>query len=206
MSFRLLIYEDNENLRQSMNALFSLNPSYQLVECKSNPVDVLTDISQFQPEVILMDIDMPYMDGITALSTIRKAGIEIPVIMLTIFDDQDNIYKAICAGASGYILKHDLENIGPAIQDVLGGGAPMSGPIAKKVLSYFSGMPVEKKSLPENLTEREIEILNFLKKGLSYKMIAEECNLSIDTIRTHIKKIYKKLQVNSATEAIYKLR
>mgnify|MGYP000935803801 FL=1 len=206
MSFRLLIYEDNENLRQSMNALFSLNPSYQLVECKSNPVDVLTDISQFQPEVILMDIDMPYMDGITALSTIRKAGIEIPVIMLTIFDDQDNIYKAICAGASGYILKHDLENIGPAIQDVLGGGAPMSGPIAKKVLSYFSGMPVEQKSLPENLTEREIEILNFLKKGLSYKMIAEECNLSIDTIRTHIKKIYKKLQVNSATEAIYKLR
>lgn len=205
MGIRLLIYEDNENLRQSMNALFSLNPSYQLVESKSNPMEVLTDISQYQPDVILMDIDMPFMDGVTALSAIRKAGIDIPVIMLTIFDDQENIYRAICAGASGYILKHDLENIGPAIQDVLGGGAPMSGSIAKKVLSYFSGMPVQHNSFAENLTEREIEILSFLKKGLSYKMIAEECNLSIDTIRTHIKKIYKKLQVNSATEAIYKL-
>ncbi len=205
MEINVYIYEDNDHLRNSMLALFEWNPNYKILLAKSNPSTILSDLQNKLPDVILMDIDMPEMDGITAVQTLRTCYPDLPVIMLTIFDDQDNIYQAICAGASGYLLKNDLENVIPSIKDVLNGGAPMTGAVAKKVLSTLSGGKPKASVQQDLLTVREMEILNGLVKGLSYKMIAEQCALSIDTIRTHIKKIYKKLQVNSATEAIYKI-
>ena len=117
--------------------------------------------------------------------------------------DSDNMNNAICAGANGYLLKNDFENVISAIREVLKGGAPMTGSVARKILNSFSKSSPSKGNVPETLTEREIEILDLLVKGYSYKMMADKLQLSIDTIRTHIKKIYKKLQVNSATEAIY---
>lgn len=205
MEIKIVIYEDNDHLRNSMLALFEWNPDHRVVLAKSNPASILLDLQENSPDVILMDIDMPEMDGITALKILRKQHPDLPVIMLTIFDDQENIYQAICAGASGYLLKHDFEHIISSIKDVLNGGAPMTGAVARKVLAAMSGSK-PKSTLPfDTLTSREMDILNGLVKGLSYKMIAEKYSLSLDTIRTHIKKIYKKLQVNSATEAIYKI-
>ncbi|MBK8485975.1 MAG: response regulator transcription factor [Saprospiraceae bacterium] len=203
MLIRIIIYEDNDHLRSSLCSLFMWNQDFEVLSAKANPSEVLNDIQEFNPDVILMDIDMPIMNGIEALGIIRGKQIEIPVIMLTIFDDNDNIYNAICAGANGYLLKNDFENVISAIREVLKGGAPMTGSVARKILNSFSKSSPSKGNVPETLTEREIEILDLLVKGYSYKMMADKLQLSIDTIRTHIKKIYKKLQVNSATEAIY---
>jgi DNA-binding NarL/FixJ family response regulator len=124
--------------------------------------------------------------------------------MLTVFEDNDNIVNAICAGASGYLLKKDINNLSAAIKDVLNGGAPMTSIVAKKVIQLFPQKSPVKNSLPSALTKREADILNEMIKGNSYKMIAANLNISLETVRTHLKNIYKKLQVSSATEAVYK--
>ncbi|MBK7800833.1 MAG: response regulator transcription factor [Saprospiraceae bacterium] len=205
MSVRIIIYEDSDHLRSSLCSLFQWNTEMEVMLAKPNPSEVLKDIDEYRPDVILMDIDMPVMNGIEAVTLLRSNNSAIPVIMLTIFEDAENIYNAICAGATGYLLKNDFEHIIYSIKDVLNGGAPMTGSVARKVLNSFAKpVPVKKENL-EQLTDRENEILNALVVGSSYKMIADKLELSIDTIRTHIKKIYKKLQVNSATEAIYKI-
>jgi DNA-binding NarL/FixJ family response regulator len=149
-----------------------------------------------------MDIDMPEINGVEAVKLIRKVNEHIPVIMLTVFDDNENIFNAICAGASGYILKrYASEEIPSAIRDVMSGGAPMTGSVARKVLQM---VPVAKNEERENydLSKRETELLQLLVNGFSYKMIGFEMNISIDTVRSHIKKIYDKLHVHSATEAV----
>lgn len=125
--------------------------------------------------------------------------------MFTVFDDDDNIFNAICAGANGYILKKHFEEVPAAIKDVLDGGAPMTSSVAKKVLAFIPQNKSAKKPELENLSVRENEILQYISKGYSYKMIAAETKIAVETVRSHIKNIYKKLQVNSATEAIYKL-
>jgi DNA-binding NarL/FixJ family response regulator len=205
MSVRIVIYEDSDHLRSSLCSLFQWNKEMEVMLAKPNPSEVLKDIDEYRPDVILMDIDMPVINGIEAVTLLRSNNLNLPIIMLTIFDDSEHIYNAICAGASGYLLKNDFENIISAIKDVLNGGAPMTGSVARKVLNSFARPSIVKKENIEQLTERENEILQELVKGCSYKMIADKLELSIDTIRTHIKKIYKKLQVNSATEAIYKI-
>lgn len=205
MSVRIVIYEDSDHLRSSLCSLFQWNKEMEVILAKPNPSEVLKDIDEYRPDVILMDIDMPVINGIEAVTLLRSNNLTLPIIMLTIFDDSEHIYNAICAGASGYLLKNDFENIISAIKDVLNGGAPMTGSVARKVLNSFARPSIVKKENIEQLTERENEILQELVKGCSYKMIADKLELSIDTIRTHIKKIYKKLQVNSATEAIFKI-
>lgn len=203
MPVKVLLYEDNEPLRQSIKTLMQWNPEFELVAAMPNAVSLLTDIETFAPDVILMDIDMPPSNGVEAVQRLRETNATLPVIMLTVFDDNDNIINAICAGASGYLLKKDMEQLIPAIKDVLNGGAPMTSSVAKKVLQLFPGKQ-EKKVTPEGLTTRETELLQCMVKGYSYKMIADELQISIETVRSHIKKIYKKLQVSSATEAVYK--
>jgi DNA-binding NarL/FixJ family response regulator len=204
MKIKLFVYEDNQSLRNSLCSFLQMSPEYQILVSKESPADILNDLNNYSPDLILMDIDMPGMDGITAVKLLRNHGFQVPVIMLTIFDDDDHIYNAICAGASGYLLKNDIENITPAIKDVLNGGAPLTGIVAKKIMNAFSGKPQQKTVKTEILSEKENQILQELIKGQSYKMIADKLLISIDTVRTHIKKIYKKLEVNSATEAIYK--
>lgn len=179
------------------------NSEFELVAAMPDATGILEDIKTFHPDVILMDIDMPPSNGVESLKVLRKQYEALPVIMLTVFEDNDNIINSICAGANGYLLKKDMEQIIPAIKDVLNGGAPMTSSVARKVLQLFPGKQ-EKKICTENLTHRESEILHWLVKGYSYKMIAGELNVNIETVRSHIKKIYKKLHASSATEAIYK--
>ncbi len=205
MSIRLLIYEDNEHLCNSLRTMFQWSNDVELLSASSNAKNVLEDIAQHQPDVILMDIDMPQISGLEALVKVRSIYPDLPVIMFTVFDDNDNIFNAVCKGASGYILKNNIDRLLPAIKDVLNGGAPMTSAVARKVLQLFAGKNKNIQKEEADLTNKENEILQLLVKGYSYKMIAAEMNIAMDTVRSHIKHIYKKLQVNSATEAVYKV-
>ena len=138
MSVRIIIYEDSDHLRSSLCSLFQWNKEMEVMLAKPNPSEVLKDIDEYRPDVILMDIDMPVINGIEAVTLLRSNNLTLPIIMLTIFDDSEHIYNAICAGASGYLLKNDFENIISAIKDVLNGGAPMTGSVARKVLNSFA--------------------------------------------------------------------
>lgn len=202
MPVRILIYDDNEALRVSMETLINEEADMALVASMPNAETVETDIKELQPDVILMDIDMPAVNGVTAVKRIRKVSETLPIIMLTVFDDNENIFNAICAGASGYILKrYAMEEIPAAIRDVMSGGAPMTGTVAKKVLQMVPPAKNEEEE-KHDLSARETQILQLLVQGYSYKMIAAEIKISLDTVRFHIKKIYDKLHVHSATEAV----
>jgi DNA-binding NarL/FixJ family response regulator len=204
MAVKVLLYDDNEALRVSMEALIGDEPDFEVVAAMPDASCVQADINLLRPDVVLMDIDMPEVNGVQAVKKIRTSNKELPIIMLTVFDDNDNIFNAICAGASGYILKrYATEEIPNAIRNVLTGGAPMTGSVARKVLQM---VPQAKSDDEEksDLSKRETEILQHLVNGFSYKMIAAEIKISIDTVRFHIKKIYDKLHVHSATEAVSK--
>ena len=204
MPVRILLYDDNEALRLGVTAMIADEPDFELVAAISNAETVETDVKQLLPDVVLMDIDMPQVNGVEAVRRIRRIAPLLPVIMLTVFDDNENIFNAVCAGASGYILKRYASmEIPGAIRDVLTGGAPMTGSVARKVLQMI---PVARSHEQEKtgLSEREKEILQLLVQGFSYKMIAAQIKISLDTVRFHIKKIYDKLHVHSATEAVSK--
>ena len=187
-----------------MEALITEQPDFELLAAMPNAETVTTDLKELKPDVILMDIDMPVVNGVQAVRNIRRIDEHIPIIMLTVFDDNENIFNAICAGASGYILKrYATEEIPGAIRDVLTGGAPMTGSVARKVLQMVPQAKNEEQE-KSDLSKKETEILQLLVNGYSYKMIAAELKISIDTVRFHIKKIYDKLHVHSATEAVSK--
>jgi DNA-binding NarL/FixJ family response regulator len=204
MAVQILVYDDSDVIRESLRTLLFEEPGFEVIAMLANAETVETDISQLKPDVVLMDIDMPEVNGVEAVKRIRKLSPQLPIIMLTVFDDNENIFKAIYAGASGYILKRYVTvEIVAAIHNVLSGGAPMTGPVAKKVLQM---LPVAASAEEENqvLTVKEKDILQLLVNGYSYKMIASEISISIDTVRFHIKKIYDKLHVHSSTGAVSK--
>jgi DNA-binding NarL/FixJ family response regulator len=156
---------------------------------------------EINPDIVLMDIDMPGRTGIEAVKRIRAMGIRMPVLMLTVFDDTEHVFDAICAGASGYLLKKQLSvKLFDAMDEVLNGGAPMSPSIAHMVITSMQKPATD----PYHLTAREKEILSSLAQGNSYKLMAAAHAISVDTVRAHIKKIYEKLQVHSQTEAVSK--
>jgi len=151
-----------------------------------------------------MDINMPGTNGLQGLSIIRGYNPDINVLMLTVFDDNEKIFQAICNGASGYLLKKTAPSkIIEAIQEVYNGGAPITSTIAKKILQMFPKTPA-RSSEADKLSAREQEILQLLMKGYSYKMIAPELKITLETVRTHIKRIYEKLHVASLTEVVAK--
>lgn len=201
---RLLIYEDNEKLRKSLQLLLSGMQDIMLLDAYTNCVHVKEQVTESQPDVILMDIDMPRVNGIDGVRIIKETSPEVNVLMHTIFDDDDKIFRSLAAGADGYILKTatplELYN---AIKDVSIGGSPMSPGIAKKVLESFRKNDSKESEVAE-LSQREMDILQMLTKGYTYKRISSECNISIDTTRTHIKNIYNKLHVNCSNEAVAK--
>ena len=204
MAVQILVYDDSDVIRESLRTLLFEEPGFEVIAMLPNAETVETDISELKPDVILMDIDMPVVNGVEAVKRIRKLNPQLPIIMLTVFDDNENIFKAIYAGASGYILKRYVTvEIVAAIHNVLSGGAPMTGTVAKKVLQM---LPVAASAEEENqvLTVKEKDILQLLVNGYSYKMIASEISISIDTVRFHIKKIYDKLHVHSSTGAVSK--
>ncbi|MBK7096982.1 MAG: response regulator transcription factor [Saprospiraceae bacterium] len=201
---KVAIYEDNTGLREVLATLIRESEETELAGEFGHCLDVIQNTRVFNPDVIIMDIDMPGKSGIEGVKEVKSAFPEIEIIMNTVFDDDERIFLAVQAGATGYLLKKSsLSQIISSIVDVKKGGAPMSPTIARKVLSLpFANFGKTNESNDYNLSKREYEILELLSNGFSYKMIANEINLSIDTIRTHIKKIYEKLHVNSATEAI----
>ena len=204
MYTQILLYDDSEILLTSLQTLLTEEADFAITAMFSNAETVETDISELKPDVVLMDIDMPEVNGVEAVRRIRRMNRDVPIIMLTVFDNDENIFNALCAGASGYILKrHVSAEIAPAIRNALSGGAPMTGSVAKKVLQMLpAAKSIEAERL--DLTTREIEILQLLVNGYSYKMIAAKIMIGLDGVRFHIKKIYDKLHVHSATEAVSK--
>ncbi|WOK09519.1 response regulator transcription factor [Imperialibacter roseus] len=202
MPLSVLLYEDDELLRSSLQSMISLNENFLCLGAYSDVLQATDQIQHLRPDLVFMDIDLPGMTGIEALKKVRASNQELPIIMLTVFDDSTHVLDAIFAGASGYLLKkHISTRLFNAVEEVLAGGAPMSPSIARMVIDSMRQKPVENNY---QLSPREKEILTSLSQGNSYKMIASDFAISIDTVRTHIKRIYEKLQVHSQTEAVSK--
>ena len=204
MKKSIVIYEDNNDLCEALAQLINMSDNYTCVGAFNNCREVVNDLQALKPQVILMDIDMPGRNGIEAVTLIRQVDKEVKIIMLTVFDDNQNVMSAISAGASGYLLKkYCFEKLFAAIDEVLSGGAPLSGTIARMVMNQLASQHT---GTAENfdLTKREKEILNGLVKGLSYKMIADSLNISFETVKSHIRNIYEKLHVHNQSEAVAK--
>jgi DNA-binding NarL/FixJ family response regulator len=201
---KLLIYEDNPQLREGLTMLINGTMGFEVLATFKNCNNVVDEVEAFNPDVVLMDIDMPGTNGLQGLKLIRKHNADVKVLMLTVFDDNKNVFEALKNGANGYILKKTQPaKLLEYIQDVQLGGAPMSSSIATQVLRMFAEIHLPNNE-NYNLSEREKTVLQLLVNGYSYKMIAAEMFIAIDTVRSHIKKIYEKLQVNSKSEAVAK--
>lgn len=207
---KVVIVEDNDEIRDGLAYLINSSQGFVCLAKYSNGEDFLKDFLQEKknknyvlPDVILMDINLPGISGIDCIRKIKETKNSIQIMMLTIYEDYDTIYKSLKAGATGYILKKtattELLN---AIKDIYNGGSPMSSQIARKVVLSFQEQKTSKET--QNLTPREQEILNYLAMGYRYKEIAALLFISVETVRTHIRNIYEKLHVNSRTEAILK--
>jgi len=203
MAVSIVLFEDNEMLRDSIVQMLSMNHFFQVKGAYDNVLKSTDLVKSLNPDVILMDIDLPGLSGIEAVRKIRTAGYTVPILMLTVFDDNEHVFDAICAGASGYLLKKHLSSrLFDAIEELRAGGAPMSPSVARMVITSMHQKPAQEN--PYGLTARENDVLTSLSKGNSYKLIAAEFSLSVDTVRTHIKSIYEKLHVHSQTEAVAK--
>ena len=202
---KLAIVEDNTALRQSLEQLFNRTSNMKCVASLNNLLNVVSEFQKNQPDIVLMDIGLPSINGIEGVRTVKSNFENIQVIMFTVFEDDEKIFEAIRSGASGYLLKKTPpEEILDAINELYEGGAPMSPSIARKVIQAFQVKP---SSVLEDyqLTSREKEILYALVDGLSYKKIAEKYFVSIHTVRSHISSIYEKLHVNSKSQAVAKV-
>jgi DNA-binding NarL/FixJ family response regulator len=198
MPIRIFIYDDSNDRRDSLKALLLLSEDVTFVGEAVNCKNVLLEMENTRPDVVLMDINMPEVNGIEGLRQIKSNYPDIKVLMQTAFDDSEKIFTSIKNGASGYILKNDKPlRILQAIEEVNQGGASMNPAIAQKVLDYF------KPSTAKNpLSPKENEIIALLADGLSYKMVADKLGISYATVNTHTKKIYEKLHISSLGEAI----
>jgi len=199
----VLIFEDNDDLRESLRLLINGTPGFEVSATFPNGSMASRSVMEHRADVVLMDLDMPEVNGVQALKAIKQTRPRTHVIMLTVFDQNEHVFEAMCNGANGYLLKRAAPTeLIRAIEDVMSGGAPMTPAIAKKALSFFA----QRKTVKPNseLTPKETEVLKWLVDGYSYKMIAAELEVSLDTVRTHIKNIYRKLQVNSMSEAVAK--
>lgn len=208
MPLRIAIFDDNKNIRESIGMLLTTENSFEVVGSFSHVLDCIEDIAGCRPDVVLMDIEMPGMTGIEAVIQIKKEFPHIQVLMQTVFEDDDRVFDSICAGASGYILKNFLNTrLVDSIKELQFGGSPMSPSIARKVLNKMQSVAsvIKPEEAPDyNLTPREKEVLSCLVNGLSYKMIGADLNISYETVRSHVKKIYEKLHVASLTEVVAK--
>ena len=201
---KIVHFEDNNHLREGMVFLMQATPNLELVGSFRDCSQLENQIKTLQPDVVLMDIDLPGRNGIESVKILKEIAPQTQVLMLTVFEDEDKIFAAIRNGASGYLLKNTAPSeIIESIFDIYNGGSPMTASVARKVLLFFQQQ--NKTAKPDyKLSDCELDILKSLVKGNSYKLIADELFISIDTVRTHIRHVYDKLQVNSKAEAILK--
>jgi|SRR5665213_1638821 len=198
------IVDDEKELRQSIATFVNGSPGFKCISAYNSGEVAIKGLPVDKPEVVLMDINLGGMNGIECVEQLKSIVPTMQILMLTVYEDTDQIFKALAAGASGYLLKRSSPTkLLQAIREVNGGGSPMSSSIARKVVASFqkSKQTGEKQV---HLSPREEMVLNCLAKGLTYKQIADELEISIDTIRTYLRRIYEKLHVQSRTEAVAK--
>lgn len=196
---RIVIVEDNNAIREGFSLIINSVSNYYVVSSYDNAEDCIKNLKKDKPEIILMDLELPGMNGIEAIAAVKKINPNIELIVNTIYENSELVFQALCAGASGYITKNTSHTeLLDAIDEVIQGGAPMSSKIAKLVVNSFQKNP------NSPLSARETEVLELLSKGKSYSMIARELFVTKETAKSHIKNIYSKLQVNSKSEAIAK--
>ena len=205
MSIRVAIFDDNATRRDGVKLLLDASEGFLCAGAFENFNNGIADIHSCNPDVIIMDIDMPGINGIEAVRMIKTNYPQLPVMMQTVFDHDDKVFDSILAGASGYLLKKAAPlKLLEAIREIHEGGAPMTPEIAVKVLHFFRNKEQQKVTNDMLLTEKEKEVLSDLVAGLSYKMIASKQAISYHTVNFHIRNIYKKMHVNSVGEAVAK--
>ncbi|MBC7568773.1 MAG: response regulator transcription factor [Spirosoma sp.] len=202
---RITIYEDNALLREALSVLVQVTDGYELRGAFGDCLAVEAQTAELQPDVVLMDIDLPGMSGIEATLRLHRQFPAVDVLILTVFDDDGQVFDAIRAGATGYLLKRTPPGrILDAIREVYEGGAPMSPAIARRVMQSLH--PTSSMRELEQLSSRELDVLKLLAQGRSYKLVAAELGIGLETVRTYIRRIYEKLHVHSVTEAIARYR
>ena len=202
MTITVSIVDDDPGLRDSIGQFLKTARGFKCLSVYASAEEALAGIPAESPDVVLMDINMAGVDGIECTRRLKILAPNVHILMLTVYEDTDRIFKALTAGASGYLLKRVAPaKLLEAIRDVHSGGSPMSGPIARKVVQFFQqGSPPKGEN--EGLSTRERQVLQFLAQGYAYKQIGDELGVSIDTTRTYIRRIYEKLHVHSRTEAV----
>ena len=202
---RVALVEDDEKIRSNMITLLEQSEGFRCVVAYPDAETALKDIQNKAPEIVLMDINLPGMNGIECTNKLKELMPELLIVMLTVYEDTGKIFQSLQAGAVGYLLKLTKpEDILTALKEVSVGGSPMSAQIARKVVQSFHREPKQNKTGEPSLTPREEQILELLSKGYLYKEIASELLISPDTVHNHLRKIYEKLQVHSRTEAVVK--
>ena len=200
---KVVVYDDNQTRRESLQALVAMSPELEWGGGFANCNDVKEDMQRTQPDLVLMDIEMPGTDGLTGVKLIKQHFPAAKIIMQTAFDDDDKIFTALQYGAEGYILNTaSVTQIAQSIDEVMKGGAAMTPSIALKVMRFFNNKTSADNAALYNLSLKESEVLKHLADGLSYKMVADKMGISYFTVNNHVKKVYEKLQVNSLGEAV----
>lgn len=207
MPLRISIVEDDPAVRQSLACVIQGSPDFECLGAYGSAEEALSEVPHHLPDVLLMDIGLPGRNGIECTAALKAAHPGLQVLILTTYDESKSIFEALRAGASGYLLKRSRpEELLKAIGEVHAGGAPMSPGIARLVVSHFHRLNhPHPANAVENLTQRELEVLQHLAKGLLYKEVAESLGIGIGTVRTHVEAIYRKLHVQTRTEAVLKL-
>lgn len=198
------MFDDNRDRREGLALLVDSTPDLECVGAFEDCRDVLRHVAEVEPDVVLMDIDMPHVNGIKGVELIKKQFPKVRVLMQTVFEDDDKVFASILAGADGYLLKQSTpRQLLDGINEVVTGGAPMTPAIARKVLSFFNrkGRVTERTSNFE-LSDRELELLRLLVDGLTYKKIAERLSITPATVNSHVTRIYEKLHVKNAASAV----
>ncbi|MEO7049399.1 MAG: response regulator transcription factor [Ferruginibacter sp.] len=205
MEIKVAIFEDSKPLRESLEQLVNSREDMICTGAFADANKIIRNMQSANPDVVLMDINMPGISGIEAVQIIKEKFPTVQILMQTVFEENDKIFAALCAGASGYMLKKTSpQKMIEAIHETYNGGAPMTASVATKVLQMFRHQSAVTKNEFIDLSEREKEILGWLVKGKSYNAIAETCFVSIDTVKTHVRHIYEKLHVHSKSEAVAK--
>ena len=207
MAISVSIVEDNHQLRGTLAKVIGRAPGFRFASDYGSAEEALADLPKVKPDVVLMDINLPGMNGVECVRQLKTLVPATEVMMLTVYEDTDNIFNALAAGASGYMLKRTpAKELIQAIHEVKRGGSPMTTHIARKVAQSFQKTSGQQRAANElsELSEREQQVLDLLSQGLIYKEIADKLNISYETVHTYIRRIYEKLQVRTRTEAVAK--